>query len=150
MAYQIILEDLRNCIPERPTVPTFFRLNEDWISQLKSLKKQYRRAKSLGNRKELLYTLWYMGELIDTQTEQCDQARCIVELTRYYYELAKKVFYLFEFIGIEQIGRTITMKVSHVARLTKPQLNSLIEESVVIAGARLSEEEVVTDDPLAI
>lgn len=136
--YQQILEDLKRDQPQHPSVvPSFYLETESPVQQVRSLKKQYRRAKSLGNRKELLYVLWYIGELIETKVDGLDRALCLKEFSLHYYRLVKKVYYLYEFLGIEQIGRTQSTTVTKISKLSKSQHQNLVEEAITLAGARL-------------
>lgn len=136
--YQQILDDLQRDQPPCPSViPSFYLDSDPPVQQIRCLKKQYRRAKSLGNRKELLYVLWYIGELIETKVDGLDRALCLNELSYHYYKLVKKVYYLYEFLGVEQIGRTQTTTITQIAKLTRSQHRNLVEEAITLAGARL-------------
>mgnify|MGYP006160845617 CR=1 FL=1 len=91
----------------------------------------------------MLYVLWYMGEIIETQVDEGERGLCVRELTDHYYKLIKRVYYLYEIIGIEQIGRTQRTTVTKIAKLSQAQHQQLVQQALILAGARMSEEEVV-------
>lgn len=138
MAYQIILEDLRIETPVNPSItPPFYSNTDDYLSKVKNLKRQYRRAKSLSNRKEMLYVLWYIGEVVETQVDERERGLCIRELTEHYYKLVKRVYYLYELLGVAQIARTQRTTVTRIAKITKSQHQELVHQALVLAGARV-------------
>ena len=90
--------------------------------------------------------LWYLGEIIETKTTTpIERNQCTSLLTAYYQKAALRVYYLFEMIGIEQIPRTKYVSVGILSRLSQSQHHQLIQEASIIAGARILEEEVVSD-----
>ena len=144
MAYQIILQNLQLKIPVNPSItPLFYTDTDNYLDKIRNLKRQYRRAKSLNNRKEMLYVLWYIGEIIETQVDERERGLCIRELTDHYYKLIKRVYYLYEVIGLDQIGRTQRTTVTKIAKLSQNEHQQLVQQALVLAGARMQEEEVV-------
>ena len=144
MAYQIILQDLQFEILVNPSIILpFYTDTDNYLDKIRNLKRQYRRAKSLNNRKEMLYVLWYIGEIIETQVDERERGLCIRELTDHYYKLIKRVYYLYEVIGLDQIGRTQRTTVTKIAKLSQNEHQQLVQQALVLAGARMQEEEVV-------
>jgi len=145
--YTRILEDLHQKEPSNPTIMLPFHQQSDTTSQqISSLMRQLRRARSLRNRIEILMILWYLGEIIETKTRTpIERNQCTSLLTAYYQKAALRVYYLFEMIGIEQIPRTKYVSVGILSRLSQSQHHQLIQEASIIAGARILEEEVVSD-----
>ena len=138
MSYQIILEDLRLETPVNPSItPPFYNHTDTFFNKVKNLKRQYRRAKSLSNRKEMLYVLWYIGEIVETQVEERERGLCIRELTDHYYKLVKRVYYFYELLGVEQIARTQRTTVTRIAKITQGQHQELVHQALVLAGARV-------------
>jgi hypothetical protein len=136
--YELILEDLRQEYPQNPTVLPPFYLNEQlpW-EKIKALNRQHRRAKSLTNRMEMILTLWYIGEILEVQVSPAERTRCLKELSEYYAKLSRKIYYLFEALGVEQIARTQHITPTKVHTLSKRLHLQLVEEAMSIAGARL-------------
>jgi hypothetical protein len=66
-------------------------------------------------------------------------------LTTYYQRTALRVYYLFELVGIEQISRTKYISVGILSKLSRSQFQQLVQEAGIVAGARILEEEVVSD-----
>ena len=65
-------------------------------------------------------------------------------LNCHYTKAAVWTYYLFEFLGTEQIARTRYLTLTILTKkLGEPNYQRLKEEAVAIAGARLQEEEVV-------
>src|SRR5215216_2227253 len=124
--YTRILEDLHQKEPSNPTIMLPFHQQSDTTSQqISSLMRQLRRARSLRN--------------------PIERNQCTSLLTAYYQKAALRVYYLFEMIGIEQIPRTKYVSVGILSRLSQSQHHQLIQEASIIAGARILEEEVVSD-----
>jgi hypothetical protein len=136
--YDLILEDLQQEYPQNPTVLPPFYLDEQlpW-EKIKALNRQHRRAKSLTNRIEMILTLWYIGEILEVQVSPAERTRCLKELSEYYAKLSRKIYYLFEALGVEQIARTQHITPTKVHTLSKRHHLQLVEEAMFIAGAQL-------------
>ena len=91
----------------------------------------------------MLYVLWYIGEIIETLVDEKERGLYIRELTDHYYKLIKRVYYLYEVIGLDQIGRTQRTTVTKIAKLSQNEHQQLVQQALVLAGARMQEEEVV-------
>jgi len=136
--YQLILEDLQEESPQNPSViPPFYLDDMSTVQKLKTLNRQLRRAKSLSNRMETLLSLWYIRSILETQVTTAERTLCLRELTGHYATTSKRIYYLFEPLGVQQIMRTKHMTVTMVYKLTKAQHIKLVEEALTIAGARL-------------
>jgi len=137
-SYQLILENLQEENPTRISVVPPFYFDEDTpVQKIRTLNRQIRRAKSLRNRTETLINLWYIGAILETQVTTVERTVCLRELTGHYATIARKVYYLFEPFGVQQILRTKHITVTMIHKLTKAQHIKLVEEAMAIAGARL-------------
>ena len=136
--YELILEDLQQEYPSNPTVlpPFYLDAQLPW-EKIKALNRQHRRAKSLTNRIEMILTLWYIGEIIEVQVTSAEQTRCLKELSEYYAKLSRKIYYLFEALGVEQIVITQHITSTKVHTLSKRHHLQLVEKAMSIAGAQL-------------
>ena len=136
--YELILEDLQQEYPQNPTILPPFYLNEQlpW-EKIKALNRQHQRAKSLTNRVEMVLTLWYIGEILEVQVFPVERTRCLKELSEYYENISRKIYYFFESLGLEQISMTQHITRTKVHTLSKRQHLRLVEEAMSIAGARM-------------
>ena len=134
---QAILADLQLDLPDRPEVtPPFYQENDPPVAKLKMLLRQYRRAKSLSNRKEKLLIMWYIGEIVENVTTDVERKGCIQVLTEHQFKLAKRIYYLYELLGPTQIARTQLTTVTMIHKLKLAQYQSLVQHALTIAGAR--------------
>ena len=85
----------------------------------------------------MVLTLWYIGEILEVQVSPAERTRCLKELSEYYAKISRKIYYLFESLGVEQIARTQHITPIKVHTLSKRQHLRLVEEAMSIAGARL-------------
>ena len=86
----------------------------------------------------MLFIAWYLGQVIEEQTDlPAQRTLCLKALTEHYKTVAVKTYYLFEFIGIEQIERTKNTTLTMIRRLKQKEYNQLRNEAMIIAGARL-------------
>ena len=136
--YDHILEDL-----QRDNIITSLNItmqNEDDTpsQQINSLLRQLRRAVSRRNRIETLLNAWYIGEVIETKTSTLtERALCMKIMTPYYQKVVIRTYYIFEFLGTEQINRSRNMTLTMISRIGTKQYQALLEETMTIAGARL-------------
>lgn len=140
-----ILEDLKLQSPHGSLTPVpIYNPNDTYDQQIKFLLKQLHRAKRMHNRKEILLNAWYIGEIVETLVDSSrERTQCLELLSSYYRKTIVRTYYIFEFLGASQIIRTQQTSLTMISRLTVSQYQSLVQESVTIAGARLLEEEVV-------
>ena len=91
-----------------------------------------------------------MGKVIETKTESLTKrTQCMNLLSPYYHKVVVRVYYLYKLIGIDQIARTKHTTIGMLSRINCEQHQQLVQEASTIAGARMLEEEVVSDDPFA-
>ena len=144
--YSLVLEDLNRTTPVNPSITLpFYRTNDKLEEQIKSLTKQMKRAKSQKNRVESLLVAWYMGQILEVYADTPrKRSACLGHLTAHYAKAAVWTYYLFEFLGTEQIAKTryLTLMIL-TKKLGETNYQKLKEEAVTITGARLQEEEVV-------
>src|SRR5687767_11588932 len=105
--YDIILEDLQRTSPTYITVlPPFYNPLDLPEVKVRSLNRQIRRSKCNNNRVELLANLFHLGELLESHFDPNERKMVVKLVTSYYETLAKRIYYLYESLGIEQIYRS--------------------------------------------
>jgi hypothetical protein len=136
--YDRILEDLQRDNTITNLDITLQNENESPNQQITSLLRQLRRAISRRNRVETLLNAWYIGEVIETKTSSLtERALCMKLLSPYYQKVIVRTYYIFEFLGTEQINRTRNTTLTMISRIGTVQYQNLLEEAMTIAGARL-------------
>ena len=143
--YQYILEDLQREFPMNPSygIP-FLRAEDPPEKQIRTLMNQMRRAKSRKNRIETLIIAWHIGQILEVKAENpADRTKCLRTLTTHYVKASVWIYYLFEFLGLEQIARTRNLTLTMLTKIGHDNHQQLVQEATAIAGARLQEEEVV-------
>ena len=134
---QTILADLQIDTHEHPEItPPFYQENDAPAAKVKMLLRQYRRTKSLNNRKEKLLVMWYIGEVVENVATDVERKGCIQVLTEHQFKLAKKVYYLYELLGPTQIVRTQQTTITMIHKLKLPRYQALVQYALAIAGAR--------------
>jgi len=136
--YDFIMQDLQQ-IDEtaRPVIP-LHNQDEDPKSQVKYLLKQLRRAKSMNNRREMLITAWYIGEAIETKTTSLtERVLCLKLMSQYYQKVVIRLYYIFEFLGVEVLNCSTDTTLTMISKLSNSQYMTLQQEAVTVAGARL-------------
>ena len=144
--YDEIIEDLQRETPTRPTItPPFYNDNDPIEIRIRSLVRQMRRAKGQRNRVDTLLVAYYMGQILEVETNtHGERMRCLEILSAHYAKAARWVYYLFEFLGPDQIARTRYLTLTILtSKLGLKKYEKLKQEAAAIAGARFREEEVV-------
>lgn len=142
----LILTDLRE---EEPRIP--FVMQPDYVYddtpllKLHSLELQMRRAKKLKDRIGMLLVAYYMGQVLASMNEtSTERSRCSNYLSEYFRNAATRTYYLFEILGPEQIVRTKRLRLPMITKVKDAVYLEVINEMIVIAGARSLGGEVVS------
>ena len=136
--YDRILEDLQRNNEVSNLNITMQNEDDTPKQQINSLLRQLRRAVSRRNRVETLLNAWYIGEVIETKTSTLtERALCMKLMTPYYQKVVIRTYYIFEFLGTEQINRSRNTTLTMISRIGTKQYQALLEEALTIAGARL-------------
>ena len=137
--YNLILNDLQIEEPRTilPSIP-LYDSNSTVTEKVKTLHRQLMRAKRLHSRKEMVIITWYLGQVIETQTDSpSERTTCLNLLTEYYRRISIRVYYLFEFLGVSQIEWTKDITLAMIRKLKQREYDQLRNEALTIAGARL-------------
>src|SRR4051794_10094737 len=115
--YQTILDDLSNILPIRVT--TYSLLYEGYFTfeeKFMQTQKVLTRAKNTNNCILQLANIFYLEQLLETETEE-ERNRYASQLTEHYKILIKRTYYIFEIPGVSQIMRTTKTKLSTIRLL---------------------------------
>ena len=136
--YDLILQDLQRTDNQEISFIPLHSREEDPKSQVKYLFKQLRRAKSMNNRREMLINAWYIGEVIEARTTSLtERVLCLKMMSQYYQKVVIRLYYIFEFLGIETLSRSMDTTLAMISKLSNSQYVTLQQEAVTVAGARL-------------
>ena len=127
--YRTILDDLSNILPVRVT--TYSSLYEDYFTfeeKFMQTRKALTRAKNTNNRILQLANVFYLGQLLETGTEE-DRNHYASQLTGHYKILTKRTYYIFEIPGVSQIMRTTKTKLSTIRLLSSKEYEDLVLEA---------------------
>ena len=96
------------------------------------VKRMFLRAKQIHNRILMTTNAFYLGKLIETIEDPATQTIYSNKISEYYYRTVVCLYYLFEFLGPDQIVRTHYTTLKMVERLTVIEYNALIEKATDI------------------
>ena len=127
--YRTILDDLSNILPVRvttysPPYEDYFTFEEKFMQTRKALT----RAKNTNNWILQLANIFYLGQLLETGTEE-DRNHYASQLTGHYKILTKRTYYIFEIPGVSQIMRTTKTKLSTIRLLSSKEYEDLVLEA---------------------
>ena len=124
--YDLILQDVQRNNDDEIVLLPLHNIEEDPKLQVKFLVRQLRRAKSMNNRKEMLLNAWYIGEVIETRTTTLtERTLCLKILSQYYQKVVIRLYYIFEFLGAEQIERSMNTTLTMISKLNNSQYVNL-------------------------
>ncbi|CAI2200151.1 3719_t:CDS:1, partial [Funneliformis geosporum] len=129
-AYRLIYSDLLVLAPSNITLPPLpSTTSQDACMKIKTFFRYARRQITLKNRRESLYYLYHIGEIIDNECMTQRDSK----LSKYYYTVSKRLFLIFE-NNIEQIMRTQNTSTALIGGLKLTDLNELIHWSSFLKG----------------
>ena len=83
----------------------------------------------------MLLLMWYIGQVIENTSTDTERKECIQKLSEHHFKLAKKVYYLYELLGTNQIARTRQTTVTMIYKLKRQQYYTLVQQVLFITGA---------------
>src|SRR3954447_11024180 len=126
--YQTLLEDLSNTL--------LFEINEysapyeEWLpfeEKFKLTKRALSRAKGMSNRILQLTNAFFLGRLLELETESDEQReRYYWQLTVHFRTITKRMYYIFEFARVKQIMRTTGTTMSTIRLIIAEEYEDLI------------------------
>ncbi|GET60682.1 hypothetical protein GLOIN_2v1780851 [Rhizophagus irregularis DAOM 181602=DAOM 197198] len=91
------------------------------------------RSKRVGDRVLWLVNLFYLGQLLERQTKDNKQRNYYrQQLTEHYRTIVTRMFYLFEYLGVEQIMRTIRITPTLLREVSQTEFQKLVTKALQI------------------
>src|SRR5215469_14785257 len=136
--FDSILQDLQITEENRISILAAHNMEDDPINQVVYLLKQLRRAKSMKNRRETLINAWYIGEVIETKAKDLtERTLCLKKLSPYYQKVVVRLYYIFEFLGVESVGNSRNTTLMMISKISNAQYVALQQEAITIARTRV-------------
>ena len=132
--YQDILSDLNANSPQEIIVyPPSYEDNMLFEEKFIQTRKALFRAKSMSNRKLTLANAFYLGQLLEVEAEtERQREQYARQLTTHYRIVIKRLYYIFETLGVEQIMRTTETTLTAIRSLSSKEYEDLVLESLRI------------------
>ena len=141
--FQLIFEDLNKVEPQDVAIyPPPYDDTMTLEMKFSLTKRTFLRAKRIHNRVLMMTNAFYLGKLIETIEDLTTRTLYSKKISGYYYRTAIRIYYLFEFLGPDQIARTHHMTLKMVERLSVTEYNTLVEKAAdIFAGTQNLEGE---------
>ena len=131
--YQVVLDDLHVSTPQETEIcPVPYRENTTFEEKFEQTRLAILRAKSMNDRTLQLAYAFYLGQLLEIHATGTQRTQYSLRLTAHYRNVTRRMYYLFEFLGIPQIMRTTRMTLTNVQMLTSKEYKTLVFESLNI------------------
>jgi hypothetical protein len=132
--YQIVLDDLsleeeEYAIDYEPPYDAFMSFDR----KFDLTKKAMLRAKRLQNRTLQLLSAYFLGQLLETQTESSiHRGSYICRLSPYYRVVVVRTYYIFEVFGTKKVMSTLRTSLTTIRRLKKVEFQNLVLQASTI------------------
>ena len=136
--YNKILKDIRRVTPVDPVI-----IPDPYDSKLtfkNNVEREYHcllRSIRSKNRIISLVNAYYLGKMTEERANTRERTISKRIITKHYADLCRRIFLLFEPLGVEQIYRTKDFKVSYM-RMDSIPFNELREEAIQESIMRFS------------
>jgi hypothetical protein len=131
--YQLILEDLqREGLNDNMTYSPPYTNGMTLDEKFSIITRMMFRAKRVNNRILFLVNAFYLGEFLETLDNLTTRAIYVRKLTQHYYRASVRLYYLYEILGTSQLAKSRNVTFNLLLRITKSQLNQLINEATNI------------------
>src|ERR1051326_9198584 len=125
-----MVDDLKRKAPENPIV-----LENSFNAELtidRNVQQIYRhllRSIRTGDRILSLVNAYYIGEILEVTALPHERTSIRRILTLHYVDAVRRLYNVYEPLGVEQLYRTKDLKISHFRKISKPNLDRLQEEA---------------------
>lgn len=132
--YQRILEDLR--VAQTSYVipyPKPYEDNMNFEEKFRLTNEAAERSKRTGDRILWLVNLFYLGQLLERQTKDNKQRGYYrQQLTEHYRTIVTRMFFLFEYLGVEHIMRTTRITPTLLREINQTEFQKLAAKALEI------------------
>ena len=127
-------------------IPPPYMETDSTEQKVKTTYRALLRATRLKNRVLALANAFYLGQVMETETSSpAERTQFRNQMTSYYRQASKRTYYLFETLGVAQIGRTRKITLRTIYNLKSQDFKNLVDEAYdIFAGAANLEEEIDT------
>jgi hypothetical protein len=145
------LEDFKRDLTRRisnnfiTTIPTYTN-NMKFKNKIEITYRMLRRASTLRDRILMMINAYYLEQLLEKETfSPAQRTHFKGMITKYYYTASIRIYFIFEFLGPEQIQHSRYLNLSEICLMKKKAYQSLREEAMLIwAGDQNLGEEIET------
>jgi hypothetical protein len=145
------LEDFKSDLTRRisdnliPTIPSYTN-NMKLKKKIEITYRMLRRASILRDRTLMMINAFYLGQLLEKETFSPAQRTYLKSMiTKYYYTASIRTYFIFEFLGPEQIQHSRYLSLPGICSMKKKDYQSLREEAMLIwSGNQNLGEEIET------
>ncbi len=145
--FQEVKDDLMavNILADTNIPPPYMK-TDSTAQKVKITYRSLLRATRLKNRVLALANAFYLRQVMETETSSpAERTQYRNQMTLYYRQASKRTYYLFETLGIAQIGRTRKITLRTIYNLKSQEFKDLVDEAYeIFAGAANLEEEIDT------
>ena len=128
-AYTILVQDLSEDTPENVDVtPAPYDILQTTEVQISLTYQKLQRASRRKDRIMVLVYAYYLGELLENIPNRKQRAYLNSQVTEYYSKGARRTYSIFERMGVTQIYRTRSTKLSHIVQLSHAQFIALTQD----------------------
>ena len=125
--YSTFIQELTEDTPENVNVvPAPYNVSQTPEVQVLSTYQRLQRSARRKDRKATLTHAFYLGELLELNTNRPLRAHLNYQISKYYLLVARCTYYLFEKVGVEQIYRTRCITLRDIYLLSFSDYQSLI------------------------
>ena len=134
--FQLILEDLQRIEPQEVAMyPPPYDDTMTLEMKFSLTKRTFLRAKRIHNRILMITNAFYLGRLIEIIEDPVTRTMYSKKISGYYYRTAVRIYYLFEFLGPDQIARTHHATLKMIERLSVIEYNTFVKKATdIFAG----------------
>ena len=92
----------------------------------------------MNNHVLMLTNAFYLRKLIEEIEDPTVRSVYVKKLSKYYYHVSVRIYYLFEFLGLAQIARSKRTTLKLIVGLSTVEYNDLIDKATEIyAGTQI-------------
>jgi hypothetical protein len=124
--YQDPLQDVLLALPP-------YKNDAPFEEKFKMTYRAVKRASRLNKRMLLLVNAFYLGKLLEFDIDSSTKRSIYsAKLSKHYKTTTVRLYYLYEYLGVEQLMRSTRMTLTNVRNLSAAEYDELLVESLRI------------------